>query len=662
MVTRAFSAPAIVVERNASVTREARPLAFVIPRQHRVHRRFARAGIGPSRRRRQLPWVLGLCLFGILAFGSVAASVGLVWGLVWFGQFAGALPPPENLTAHQPFQTTRVVASDRGTLLYEITDPEGGRRTVVTLDQVPRYLIEATIATEDAGFFSNPGLEPRSILRAGLDDLSHNGIVSGASTITQQVVRNVLLTPEERQQVSAARKIREIIVAYQLTQTYTKEQILQIYLNEINYGNHSYGIEAASVAYFGKSAVSLDLAECALLTGLPQAPSYFDPYVRPDEVKQRQLYVLQRMVEQGYLTQDEADAAGGETLTFIDSRHAQVAPHFVAYVSDLLDRQLGIDQLYHGGDTAITTLDPQLQASAERAVNQNLDALHQAGGNNTAVVALDPQTGHVLAMVGSASFDDSQIAGEVNMTLAEHQSGGVLSPLTYAVALQKGKTLIDQFEIRQNGPVTVAAPAPATGAATDPQVVRLTLRDALGRDLAAPAIQLMGTVGNQSFLDLGTRIGLANFSQRVDYGVNQTIAGAHVTPLEVARVYATLAGAGVSRLPITIERIVDPTGTVLFQADTSGQDALDPGVAYLVSTVLADPAMRPPEILPGGTGEQPVATRLSLAEDLKDAWAVGYTPNLVVVVWTGNSNGRALTDAGPAARILNDLVLSLIHI
>ena len=245
MVTRAFSAPAIVVERNASVTREARPLAFVIPRQHRVHRRFARAGIGPSRRRRQLPWVLGLCLFGILAFGSVAASVGLVWGLVWFGQFAGALPPPENLTAHQPFQTTRVVASDRSTLLYEITDPQGGRRTVVTLDQVPRYLIEATIATEDPGFFSNPGFEPRSILRAGLDDLSHNGIVSGASTITQQVVRNVLLTPDERQQVSAARKIREIIVAYQLTQTYTKEQILQIYLNEINYGNRSYGIEAA---------------------------------------------------------------------------------------------------------------------------------------------------------------------------------------------------------------------------------------------------------------------------------------------------------------------------------------------------------------------------------------------------------------------------------
>jgi membrane peptidoglycan carboxypeptidase len=613
----------------------------------RLHRRLARAS-RTSRQPRPIPVALVLCLVGALAFGAVALVVALIWGLVWFGQFAGTLPPPDELTARQVFQTTRVVASDESPL-YEITDPEGGRRTVIRLDQMPRALIEATIATEDPGFFSNPGFEIRSILRASVEDLGNNGIVSGASTITQQVVRNVLLGPDERYQLSLRRKIRELVLAYQLTQTYTKDEILQIYLNEIPYGNRSYGIEAAAQGYFGKSAVNLDLAESALLAGLPQAPGEYDPFTRPDEVKQRQEYVLQRMVQQGYITADEADAAAAEPLQFVDRRHAQVAPHFVVYVTDILSQQMGVDALYHDGDAVITTLDPTLQSIAEQAVSQNLASLAHAGGNNLALVALDPQTGRILALVGSANFDDGAIAGQVNMALAPRQSGGILSPLTFASAIEAGRNLLTPIEV----PATPGAASDSSAGSTAAATEKVTLADALGRGLTDPTSRLLVETGNQGFLDLADRIGVANVVGRVTYGLGSVIAGVQVTPLEVAQVYAALAAGGVARPPSAIVRVVDSSGQTVTQTDTVGHPALDPGVAYLVSSVLADPKYDDGSGLLPSRAAAPIAARAAIADDRKDAWAAGYTSNLVVVVWAGNVNGLPMTDGSPAVQVWN---------
>ncbi len=605
------------------------------------HRRFVRHRRRATARRARIPVAALLALGGTLVLLTTAGILALVWGIVWFGQFAGALPPPENLAATPPFQTTRVLAADESTLLYEITDPEGGRRTVVRLDQVPRHLIEATIATEDPGFFSNPGFEVRSILRAGIDDLTHQQIVSGASTITQQVVRNVLLSPEERADLSARRKVKEIVVAYQVTQTYSKEQILEIYLNQIYYGNRSYGIEAAAEGYFGKPAANLDLAESALLAGLPQAPGYYDPYSRLDEVKDRQRYVLKRMVDQGYISADEAEDAANEELHFVDARHSVLAPHFVAYVSDRLERQLGPDRLYRGGDVVVTSLDPTLQDIAERAVSASLAGGAVSPRTNAAVVALDPQTGHLLAMVGSANYDDSRIAGQVNMALAQRQSAGILSPLTYALAVRQGETLLSPVDPDAASGVA----APTTDAVGPITSAPLTLREALGLGLGPPAMRTMARVGNQNLIDLAERIGLDGFDRRVDYGGNLTIVGARVSPLEVAQVYATLAAGGIAHPPIAITKILDPAGRVVETAPLDESAVLDPGVAYLITSVLADPTVRPPEgPQPLADGQNNVAARLAFSEDHQDAWAVGYTPNLVAVVWVGDASGHALPD------------------
>lgn len=611
---------------------------------HARHRRAVRH-LAWTQRNRSALGVAALGFFGLLSLFAAAAAALVVVGIVWFGRFVGTLPPPDELTARSVFQTTPLYADDSTTRLYEITDPQGGRRTIIPLDQMPRSVIEATIATEDPGFFSNPGFEVRSIARATVDDLTHRGIVSGASTITQQVVRGVILTPAERQDLSLRRKVREVVLAYQLSHTYTKDQVLQVYLNDINYGNRNYGIEAAAEGYFGKTATQLDLAESALLAGLPQEPGYYDPYTRLSAVKDRQSYVLQRMVIQGFITPAQAAAAAAEPLNFADQRHAFIAPHFVTYVADQLAQKLGQTELYRGGDRVTTTLDLRLQGVAEDAVRANLPALKAAGGNTAAVVVLDPRDGRLLAMVGSANYDDPSISGQVNLAVAPIESAGVLSPLTYGLALEHGDTLITRLDTSPFGTTDVNLPAPTAPA--EPPLV--TLGQALGRGLGAPAMRLMGSVGNQSFIDLGTRLGIANFNRRVLYGPNYTVAGARVSPLEVATAYGMLANEGVAHQPYAIERVIRPNGQVALRGGGGGATALDPGAAYLVTTILTDPTARPSADNALVDVGQPVAVRVS--SDGLESWAAGYTANLVVVVWTGNTRGTKVQSADPAARI-----------
>ncbi|HLZ10643.1 MAG TPA: transglycosylase domain-containing protein, partial [Chloroflexota bacterium] len=613
-------------------------------------RRVGRERLRATKRGRSRLWITAVSLFSLLVAAGTVAVAALTIGIIWFGQFAGALPPADQVATHQTFQTTRVYGSDRSTLLYEITDPEGGRRTVVPLAQVPRSLVEATIATEDAGFFSNPGFELRSMLRAAIDNLTQQQIVSGASTITQQVVRNVLLTPEERGDLSARRKIREVVLAYQITQTYSKEEILQIYLNEIPYGNRSFGVEAAAEGYFGKSVGNLDLAECAMLAGLPQAPGFYDPYTRFDDVKDRQLYVLQRMVDQGYITPDQAVDAGSEDLHLVDRLHSVLAPHFVAYVSDNLVQILGVDRLYHGGNQVITTLDVDLQRTIQAAIDANQTAFRDANANNIAVVALDPRSGHVLALVGSASYDDSSIAGEVNMAIAQRQSGGILSPVTYALALKSGQTLNSIVDVAPQASTTTVDLV--TGGRQASQTT--TIREALARGLEPPATQMMRLVGNQLFVDTMILTGMPDFAKRVNLGGDQIIGGAQVSPLEVAQVYATLANGGMAHAPTWIQRVVDQSGQTVWQAPTAAVPALDPNAAFLVSSVLADPAHRPisRDAVPD---DAPIAARVATSSDHLDSWAAGYDSNLVVVVWIGNANGQVLKDNQAAGTILGDI-------
>ncbi|MGH2460397.1 MAG: transglycosylase domain-containing protein, partial [Chloroflexota bacterium] len=575
--------------------------------------------VGSSSSRSAL-WVVLMCAVGLLAFTLVGIVAAAIWLIAWFGQFAGALPPPDQLTARAPFQTTPILADDGSTVLYEITDPQGGRRTIVKLSQMPRSLIEATIATEDAGFFSNPGFEIRAIFRATVEDLAHQELLSGASTITQQVVRNVLLTPQERLDRSGRRKVKEIIIAYQLTQTYTKDEILSVYMNEIPYGNRSYGVEAAAETYFGKPATQLDLAQAAMLAGIPQAPSYYDPYQNPEAVKDRQSYVLQRMVDQGYISESQASAAAAEPLHFIDRQRAAIAPHFVNDVSNLLRSQLGTERLYHGGDHVITTLDVPLQAMAERAVTSNPSVAAKGSGVNAALVAIDPRSGKVLAMVGSADYGDASIAGEVNMALAPRQSTGILAPFTYALALSHGQTLLSSVI---DEPLESAQGTVLLNSATNPHqyLGPVTLRQAIGLGLAAPALQILKNLGSQSLIDLMTRSDLASFKQEVDYTPSLIVAGARVSPIQVAQAYAMLANGGTAHPTSVIDQIVDPSGKVVLRTPDKSSAALSTGVAYLVSSALADPSVRPPDVQRALDLDRPVAFHAATSDDRRDSWA-----------------------------------------
>ena len=315
-----------------------------------------------------------------------------------------SLQPEELRTRSFHFATTEILDRD-GNLLWEIIDPTGGRRTNISLDQISPDLIAATIATEDRFFYLNVGVDPIAIGRALYYNLSEGEIVSGASTITQQLARNVLLTPEERTEQSFSRKLKEAVLAVEINRRYTKDQILEIYLNQIYYGNLAYGIEAAAQTYFGKSAGALTLPEAALLAGLPQLPATHDPYVNPEGASARQSDVLDLMVEAQYITPVQAENAKKTALTFRELGAAFEAPHFVTYVRQELERFIPPAVIYQEPGLRVqTTLDPRLQAIAEAEVPAHVDALAGRNVSNGALVALDASTGQILAMVGSKDF------------------------------------------------------------------------------------------------------------------------------------------------------------------------------------------------------------------------------------------------------------------
>jgi membrane peptidoglycan carboxypeptidase len=381
--------------------------------------------------------VLTLLIFGGLLFGYVG--------------IAAALPAPEELQARaNTFASTQIYDRD-GNLLNEIADPNYGRRTLVTLDQISPYLKEATLATEDPNFYQHPGVDPVGIARVVYYAIRNRDITSGpgGSTITQQLVKLTFLSSER----TVSRKIKEGILAAEITRRYSKDTILQIYLNEIYYGNLAYGVEAASQTYFGKSAGDLTLAEAAMIAGLPQAPAYYDPYtklfeadgVTPSIVKKRQGVVLGLMVKHGSITSEQADAAWREPLQLrpLQQSYTMQDPHFVLYVRDQVEKVVGPELMAKGGLRIYSTLDPHIQGIAQEEVSKQVAALARQGASNGAVVAVRPSTGEILAMVGSADFKDEKISGQINMATAPRQPGSSIKPLTYLAAFEMPPAAID---------------------------------------------------------------------------------------------------------------------------------------------------------------------------------------------------------------------------
>lgn len=590
-------------------------------------------------------------LFLVVACAAVAA----------YAAIAADLPSPEALRGRSaPFISTRIYDRN-GHLLYEIFDPQGGRRTLVPYEQISPHLINATVAVEDSRFWLHPGIDPIGILRAVLQNVEEGQVVSGASTIPQQLVRLVLLSPEERTEVTLRRKIREAVLASEVSRRYSKTEILEIYLNEINYGNLAYGIEAAAETYFGKEAKDLTLAEAALLAGLPQAPAYWDPYTNWEGAKRRQAVVLDRMVEEGYISHAEAEAAKAEELVLRPRRLDIEAPHFVTWVQQLLEQRYGAAVLYRSGLRVTTTLDSQLQAIAQQEAQAHLATLKGQHATNAALVALKPDTGEILAMLGSADFYNESISGQVNVALRPRQPGSAIKPVTYVTAFEKGwtpATLIWDITTEfTDGAGRPYIPKNYDGKEHGPVLVR----QALAQSLNIPAVKTLQFVGLPAMLDTARRLGITTLT-RPDYGLSLTLGGGEVTLLELTGAYAVFANGGRRVPPVAILRIEDLSGRVLEEYQPPpGEQVISPQHAYLITDILSDNQARAP-IFGANSAlklSRPAAAKTGTTDDYRDAWTIGYTPDLVAGVWVGNADNspmKQLAGARGAAPIWHNFM------
>ena len=545
-----------------------------------------------------------------------------------------------------PSPATVTFYDRHGVLLYEALDPLEGKTSFIPLEELPPHLLHATVATEDSSFYSNPGVDLGAILRALWQNWRQEGIVSGGSTLTQQLARNLYMSPQERGEQSVGRKLREMLLALRLSLRLNKDQILGLYLNSAPYGHQAVGVDAAARVYFGKSARDLDLAESALLAGLPQAPSIYDPLVDLDSAKARQRVVLSLMLKEGYVTREEADVAAAEPLQLSSAAFPVRAPHFVAYVRQLLTDQLGLDPAVTGPLRVYTTLDLGLQEMAEATVKRYVASLVDKNVTNGALVALDPTTGQILAMVGSADYFDRSIDGEVNVTLAARQPGSSIKPILYAAALESHAVT----------PATVLYDVPTSFLTADGKSYApenydrvwhgpVSVREALGSSLNLPTVAMMQRVGMGAFLDMANRMGLTNLASRGSGDLSLALGSGEVRPLDLASAYAVLAAGGVRREPVAILRVEDAQGRVLLEAGTGqGQRVLSPQAAYLVTSILSDNEARSLGFGPDSPLKlsRPAAAKTGTTTDWRDNWTVGYTQQLVAAVWVGNADNRAM--------------------
>lgn len=591
--------------------------------------------------------LIGLAL--VLACGAMGV----------YAYYARTLPSPQELYERtSDFKSARIYDRN-GELLFEFFDPTAGRRTVVHYDELPETLIAAVVATEDATFFTNPGINPLSVARALVQNLQEGEMLIGGSTITQQVVKNVFLTDER----TLERKIQEVILATEITRRYSKEEILEVYLNEVYLGNLAYGVGAASQTYFGKDVSRLELHEAALLAGLIQAPAYYDPYSNPELALERRQIVLGLMERRGYITPEEAQAANAQPLGVVPNRIYMEAPHAVMYVRQQLEALYGEERIYRDGLQVYTSLDLRLQTLAEEAISAHRTSLAEQGAYNAAVVAMDPVTGDILAMVGSADFWDEDISGQVNMALSPRQPGSTIKPLTYLAALEHGWTaatmLMDvplEFSDGANPPYRPANYDNKFWGA-------ISLRTALASSRNVPAVYTLNQLGLPALLEVAARLGITTLN-RSDYGLSLTLGGGEVPLLEMTGAFAALANGGKRVEPRIVLRIEDQEGTPLFQADNAqGPVVVDPRHAYILTDILADNAARAPAF-----GVQnplalpfPAAAKTGTTNDYRDSWTVGYTPDLAAGVWVGNTDNtpmQGVTGSRGAGLIWNTFMIN----
>jgi 1A family penicillin-binding protein len=588
----------------------------------------------------------------VLAIALVVAGVFLILagaGAVW----VALTPTPDigSFATREISQSTKIYDRTGTVLLYDLNTDT--KRDIVSLASTSPYIQKATVAIEDADFYQHSGIRVTSIIRAMLADFLGASLSQGGSTITQQVVKNSILTNTK----SISRKVHEWLLAIKLEQKYSKDQILETYLNEVPYGGSLYGVEAASESYFGTNASQLSLAEAAYLAAIPQAPTFYSPYGNNRKsLDTRQALVLTRMKQLGFITDSEYSAAKAETVVFNPQTPSSIiAPHFVFYIKDYLENKYGPQELASGGLKVVTTLDADLEHTAESLVNQYaLANVKKFNASNAALVAIDPKTGQILAMVGSRNYFDPAIDGNFNAATSHRQPGSTFKPFVYSAALLKGftpdTTVFDvptQFSTFCN-PSDITNDTPpcyAPGDYDNKFRGPMTFTTALAQSINVPAVETLYLAGIQNVLNVASAMGITSLGDRSQYGLSLALGAGEVSLLELTSAYSVFANDGVRNPPTGILSVTDASGNVLEQYTAAPVQALDPNISREMSSMLSNNPARFPEyptVNPLTIPGYDVAVKTGTTNDYKDAWTVGYTPALALGVWAGNNDNTPM--------------------
>lgn len=569
------------------------------------------------------------------------------------------LPSPHDLAQHKNAVSSRIFDRN-GKLLFTIYNGNENR-TIVRLSELPQYVAQSSIAIEDKEFYHHHGLSIKGVIRAAERNFLHSNVVEGGSTITQQLVKNALLTPER----TVKRKIKELMLAFGTEMIFSKNEILEMYLNEVPYGGPTYGIQEAARLFFGKQAKDLTLAEAALLAGLPAAPTTYSPHGLNEEyAKARQLQVLKNMVSEGYISQEEADKASKEELAYSPNLISIKAPHFVMWVRDLLNQKYGRKVVEEGGLDIYTTLDLDLQEKAQQIVSDNVNKLEkQYWISNAAALVTNPKTGEILAMVGSRDFFDIKNDGNVNVTIMPRQPGSSIKPVNYAYALGHGMTpttIINDSRVTYKNAWESYSPVNYDGKYRG----NVTLRAALAMSLNIPAVKTLATYGPEKMVDLGIKMGIKSWKNLKNYGLSLTLGAGEVAMTELATAYGTIANYG-QRVDLNpIKKITNYQGMVLEDIDIGltkntliteayaasqelppSNPIISPFVAYQLTDILSDNKARLPAFGPYAKLEIPgrrVAVKTGTTDNKRDNWTFGYTPTRLVATWVGNNDNRPM--------------------
>jgi len=618
-----------------------------------------------------------IALWSIL-FVFIAATL-IIAAFFYYSRF---LPDPNAWQDRKIIQSTKIYDRENKALLYEIHGEE--KRTLIAYSDIPQVAKNATIVAEDTEFYNHSGINFRGILRAILADIKDKKVLEGGSSITQQLIKNAYLTPER----TIGRKIKELILAITLEKKYSKDEILNFYLNQIPYGSNSYGIEAAAQTYFNKSAKDLSTAEAVYLAAMPKAPSYYSPYGNHgDELKDRANYILGRLRNLKYISEENYNESKKETVDFVDQKSNITAPHFVMFIRDYLNEKYGEDFVEKSGLKVTTTIDLNLQEIAEKSVEEGAKKNEVFNAKNAAMAAINPKTGEILAMVGSKNyFGEPEPAGcdpgkscqfepNVNITTRLRQPGSSFKPFVYATAITNGftpSTIVWDIPTEFNQSCLwsgVAEPGVDQETCYKPKNYDgkfrgpVTLKQALANSLNVPSVKVLYLAGINNSIDTAENMGITTLKDRSRYGLSLVLGSAEVKLLEMVSAYGVFANDGIKREPTGILKIEDGNGQILEEYKEQDQKVIDEESARQINDILSDNNARSPMFGlygPLSLGEIPAAAKTGTTQDpvdetkARDAWIIGYTPSLVAGVWVGNNNnvpiekgGAGVAAAGP---------------